>query len=73
MIISTPDVRDLQSTENVDQVFKYDQSTPTKNGVFFMQDDFFVKVHEHAAPPQNPHDDPIIEKPVQEEPLSIAE
>lgn len=64
MIINTPDVQDLHSGES--SIFKYDESTPFKNGVFFMQDDFFVDVHDHAEPPMNPHKDEIIEEPVEE-------
>jgi hypothetical protein len=65
MIIRTPDVSELHNSEASGDVFKVDESTPYKNGVFFMQDDFFVEVHDHAQPPMNPHSD-VIEVPNEE-------
>ena len=61
MIINTPDVSNLKQQASGD-IFKLDDSTPMKKGVFFMQDDFFVDVHEHAEPPMNPHDNSIQEE-----------
>jgi len=37
-------------------MFKIDESTPIKDGLFFMEDDFFVDVHQHADPPLHPHE-----------------
>jgi UDP-glucose 4-epimerase len=31
------------------------ENTPIKEGVFFMDDDFFVDVHKKAEPPRHPH------------------
>ena len=36
-------------------MFQIDENTPIKDGVFFMDDDFFVDVHQHAQPPRHPH------------------
>jgi|TARA_B110001450_G_C17630869_1_gene485133 hypothetical protein len=36
-------------------MFKIDENTPIKEGVFFMDDDFFVDVHKKAEPPRHPH------------------
>lgn len=68
LIINTPNVNDLHSADSNDEIFKYDESTPFKNGVFFMQDDFFVDAHhDHVEPPMNPHsEDAVIERPVEE-------
>ena len=73
MIINTPNVKDLHSAESNDEIFKFDESTPFKNGVFFMQDDFFVDVHDHAEPPMNPHEDKVLEEPIEERKLTFAE
>jgi hypothetical protein len=56
LIINTPNVKDMHSAESNNEIFKIDESTPFKSGVFFMQDDFFVDVHEHADPPMNPYE-----------------
>jgi hypothetical protein len=61
MIINTPDVSDMQDQGSGD-IFKLDDSTSFKKGVFFMQDDFFVDVHEHAEPPMNPYVDTVKEE-----------
>ena len=58
LIITTPDVSTMQQEDSGD-IFKYDESTPYKKGVFFMQDDFFVEAHDHAEPPMNPYQEPI--------------
>ena len=54
-------------------MFKLDESAPYKKGVFFMQDDFFVDVHEHAEPPMNPHSDQVIDDVPEEKTETFAE
>ena len=66
LIINTPNVKDMPSAESNSEIFKLDESTPFKNGVFFMQDDFFVDVHDHADPPMNPYEYVPIEEPKEE-------
>lgn len=54
-------------------MFKLNEFTPYKKGVFFMQDDFFVDVHEHAEPPMNPHIDQVIDDVPEERTETFAE
>jgi hypothetical protein len=63
----------MHSAESNNEIFKIDESTPFKSGVFFMQDDFFVDVHEHADPPMNPYEFVPIEEPEEEKTLTFAE
>jgi hypothetical protein len=42
-----------------------DDDTPIKDGLFFMEDDFFHEVHQHADPPLHPH------KYVEPEPIQM--
>jgi hypothetical protein len=37
------------------EMFNIDDSTPMKDGPFFMKEDFFHDVHQHADPPLHPH------------------
>lgn len=76
MVIRTPTQEELEAFESEfpgsSQVFDYDESTPFKKDVFFMQDDFFVDVHDHADPPLHPHED-LIQDSVEDQLLSDAE
>lgn len=36
-------------------MFKIDDDTPIKDGVFFMDNDFFHDIHQNAEPPLHPH------------------
>jgi hypothetical protein len=36
LIINTPNVKDMHSAESTKEIFKIDDSTPIKSGVFFM-------------------------------------
>jgi hypothetical protein len=36
-------------------MFNIDESTPIKDSPFFMKEDFFHDVHQHADPPIHPH------------------
>ena len=53
------------------EMFNIDDSTPMKDGLFFMEDDFFNEVHPHADPPLHPHQ--YVEPEVIELPKSEAE
>ena len=72
MIINTPDVSTMQQKESGD-IFKLDDATPYKKGVFFMQDDFFVDAHDHAEPPMNPRIDKVEEVIPEEKSQTFAE